>query len=152
MYIVLVCVHSSYSLTLIDSLDMLVIMGNNSEFQRVAQLVLDHTDFDLDINVSVFETNIRSKFQSLFFIVFFLSYFSFIYCCTLHLFPLKSTSKVGSQSKETQLLGNIPLSALLFEMRLCFLLLLIKREMSFGNAFVQRTLLPSISQYLDIPT
>ena len=48
-------------MTLIDSLDMLVIMGNNSEFQRVAQLVLDHTDFDIDINVSVFETNIRGK-------------------------------------------------------------------------------------------
>ena len=51
----------SYSLTLIDSLDLLVIMGNNSEFQRVAKLVLDHTDFDLDINVSVFETNIRGN-------------------------------------------------------------------------------------------
>ena len=51
----------SYSLTLIDSLDMLVIMGNNSEFQRVAQLVLDHADFDIDINVSVFETNIRGE-------------------------------------------------------------------------------------------
>ena len=53
--------HFSYSLTLIDSLDMLVIMGNNSEFQRVAQLVLDHADFDIDINVSVFETNIRGE-------------------------------------------------------------------------------------------
>ena len=55
------CYDFSYSLTLIDSLDMLVIMGNNSEFQRVAQLVLDHADFDIDINVSVFETNIRGK-------------------------------------------------------------------------------------------
>ena len=40
-----------------------MIMGNSSEFQRVAQLVLDHTDFDIDINVSVFETNIRGKQQ-----------------------------------------------------------------------------------------
>ena len=40
---------------------MLVIMGNTSEFQRVARLVLDHMDFDIDINVSVFETNIRGN-------------------------------------------------------------------------------------------
>jgi len=51
----------SYSLTLIDALDMLVIMGNNTEFQRVAKLVLDKMDFDQDINVSVFETNIRGN-------------------------------------------------------------------------------------------
>ncbi|KAL4224501.1 ER degradation-enhancing alpha-mannosidase-like protein 2 [Mactra antiquata] len=50
---------SLYSLTLIDALDMLVIMGNNTEFQRVANLVIESLDFDDDINVSVFETNIR---------------------------------------------------------------------------------------------
>ncbi|XP_053384353.1 ER degradation-enhancing alpha-mannosidase-like protein 2 isoform X2 [Mercenaria mercenaria] len=49
----------SYSLTLIDALDMLVIMGNTSEFRRVANLVIEKMDFDDDINVSVFETNIR---------------------------------------------------------------------------------------------
>ncbi|XP_052798328.1 ER degradation-enhancing alpha-mannosidase-like protein 2 [Mya arenaria] len=49
----------SYSLTLIDALDMLVIMGNNTEFQRVANLVIENMNFDNDINVSVFETNIR---------------------------------------------------------------------------------------------
>jgi mannosidase alpha-like ER degradation enhancer 2 len=46
-------------LTLIDSLDTLAIMGNRTEFQRVIKLVVERADFDLDINVSVFETNIR---------------------------------------------------------------------------------------------
>ena len=49
----------SYSLTLIDALDMLAIMGNYTEFRRVAELVADTMEFDEDINVSVFETNIR---------------------------------------------------------------------------------------------
>jgi len=57
----------SYSLTLIDALDMLVIMGNNSEFERVSNLVIEKMNFDNDINVSVFETNIRGLiFQNLF--------------------------------------------------------------------------------------
>ncbi|XP_052865718.1 ER degradation-enhancing alpha-mannosidase-like protein 2 [Anopheles cruzii] len=48
----------SYSLTLIDSLDTLAVMGNYTEFGRVVELL--HTrSFDADINVSVFETNIR---------------------------------------------------------------------------------------------
>uniref|UniRef100_A0A7E4VUE7 alpha-1,2-Mannosidase n=1 Tax=Panagrellus redivivus TaxID=6233 RepID=A0A7E4VUE7_PANRE len=49
----------SFSLTLIDSLDTLIIMGNHSEFERAAQLVLDNVDVDANVNVSVFETNIR---------------------------------------------------------------------------------------------
>ncbi|XP_060083429.1 ER degradation-enhancing alpha-mannosidase-like protein 2 [Ylistrum balloti] len=49
----------SYSLTLIDALDTLAIVGNYSEFRRVAHLVSQKMDFDVDINVSVFETNIR---------------------------------------------------------------------------------------------
>lgn len=49
----------SYSLTLIDALDTLAIMGNNTEFNRVVDIVLQKKDFDADINVSVFETNIR---------------------------------------------------------------------------------------------
>ncbi|XP_022656999.1 ER degradation-enhancing alpha-mannosidase-like protein 2 [Varroa jacobsoni] len=49
----------SNSLTLIDALDTLVVMGNYSEFRRAAKLVLENTDFDKDLNVSVFETNIR---------------------------------------------------------------------------------------------
>ncbi|XP_028392364.1 ER degradation-enhancing alpha-mannosidase-like protein 2 [Dendronephthya gigantea] len=49
----------SYSLTLIDALDTLLVMGNETEFVRVAGLLVDTLDFDRDINVSVFETNIR---------------------------------------------------------------------------------------------
>ncbi|XP_058988062.1 uncharacterized protein LOC131807055 [Musca domestica] len=49
----------SYSLTMIDSLDTLATMGNFTEFRRVAKLLEEKMDFDRDINVSVFETNIR---------------------------------------------------------------------------------------------
>lgn len=49
----------SYSLTLIDALDTLAVMGNKTEFQRVAHLITQKANFDVDINVSVFETNIR---------------------------------------------------------------------------------------------
>lgn len=49
----------SYSLTLIDSLDMLIILGNKTEFERVVDLLEQNLNFDKDINVSVFETNIR---------------------------------------------------------------------------------------------
>lgn len=50
---------SSSSLTLIDALDTLVVMGNYSEFRRVVEHLTTKVDFDKDINVSVFETNIR---------------------------------------------------------------------------------------------
>ncbi|CAF0856710.1 unnamed protein product [Brachionus calyciflorus] len=49
----------SYSLTLIDALDMLIILGNRTEFERVSNLLEKTISFDKDINVSVFETNIR---------------------------------------------------------------------------------------------
>uniref|UniRef100_A0AAZ3SG82 alpha-1,2-Mannosidase n=1 Tax=Oncorhynchus tshawytscha TaxID=74940 RepID=A0AAZ3SG82_ONCTS len=49
----------SVSLTLIDALDTLLILGNYTEFQRVATLLQDTVDFDIDVNASVFETNIR---------------------------------------------------------------------------------------------
>lgn len=49
----------SYSLTLIDALDTLAIMGNYTEFQRVISILTSKDDFDSNINVSVFETNIR---------------------------------------------------------------------------------------------
>ncbi|KAL1452993.1 hypothetical protein WDU94_007170 [Cyamophila willieti] len=49
----------SYSLTLIDALDTLAIMGNYTEFSRVVQLITERANFDTNINVSVFETNIR---------------------------------------------------------------------------------------------
>lgn len=46
--------------TLIDSLDTLVILGNTSEFRRVVDLVsTEIPSFDYDVNVSVFETTIR---------------------------------------------------------------------------------------------
>ncbi|XP_065363098.1 uncharacterized protein Edem1 [Calliphora vicina] len=49
----------SYSLTMIDALDTLATMGNFSEFRRVVKVLEQKMDFDKDINVSVFETNIR---------------------------------------------------------------------------------------------
>eukprot|EP00066_Takifugu_rubripes_P029649 XP_011618915.1 PREDICTED: ER degradation-enhancing alpha-mannosidase-like protein 2 [Takifugu rubripes] len=49
----------SFSLTLIDALDTLLVLGNQTEFQRVASLLQDTIDFDTDVNASVFETNIR---------------------------------------------------------------------------------------------
>lgn len=49
----------SYSLTLIDSLDTLAVMGNYTEFRRVVNTLVAKSNFDSDINVSVFETNIR---------------------------------------------------------------------------------------------
>uniref|UniRef100_A0A915BTB2 alpha-1,2-Mannosidase n=1 Tax=Parascaris univalens TaxID=6257 RepID=A0A915BTB2_PARUN len=49
----------SFSLTLIDSLDTLLIMGNESEFIRAANVIIDTVKVDANVNVSVFETNIR---------------------------------------------------------------------------------------------
>ncbi|KAK6471801.1 ER degradation-enhancing alpha-mannosidase-like protein 2 [Huso huso] len=49
----------SFSLTLIDALDTLLILGNKTEFQRVASVLQDNINFDSDVNASVFETNIR---------------------------------------------------------------------------------------------
>ena len=34
-------------------------MGNKTEFRRVATIITEKANFDVDINVSVFETNIR---------------------------------------------------------------------------------------------
>jgi len=53
----------SYSLTLIDAMDTLAIIGNYSEFRRIHNLLISSLDFDHDINVSVFETNIRGEFM-----------------------------------------------------------------------------------------
>ncbi|VDP09440.1 unnamed protein product [Soboliphyme baturini] len=49
----------SFALTLVDSLDTLVVLGNMSEFRRVSELVLSKIDVNANVNVSVFETNIR---------------------------------------------------------------------------------------------
>ena len=49
----------NFSLTLVDSLDTLVIMNMLPEFEQSVQLVIDHVTFDSDVVVSVFEVNIR---------------------------------------------------------------------------------------------
>ena len=49
----------NFSLTLIDSLDTLMIMGNIEEFENAIKLVIDSVSFDADIVVTTFETNIR---------------------------------------------------------------------------------------------
>lgn len=46
-------------MTLVDTLDTLVIIGDYDEFEHAVKLVIDNVKFDHDIIVSVFETNIR---------------------------------------------------------------------------------------------
>ncbi|EFA84328.1 glycoside hydrolase family 47 protein [Heterostelium album PN500] len=48
-----------YALTYIDSLDALLVMNNLTEFEKGVQWTIDNISFAKDINVSVFETNIR---------------------------------------------------------------------------------------------
>lgn len=48
------------TLTVLDTLDTLAIMGNASEFERMVNWCVAHIDFDQDETVSVFETNIRA--------------------------------------------------------------------------------------------
>lgn len=52
-------VLGNYSLTLIDALDTLLVLGNVTEFQRAVRLVIDTVSFDKDSTVQVFEANIR---------------------------------------------------------------------------------------------
>lgn len=49
----------SFSLTLIDTLDTLVVLGDLEEFEHAVKLVIRDVSFDNDVVVSVFETNIR---------------------------------------------------------------------------------------------
>ena len=49
----------NFSLTLIDSLDMLAVLGDVVEFEEAVKKVIDTVSFDTDVVVSVFETNIR---------------------------------------------------------------------------------------------
>uniref|UniRef100_A0A914RT31 alpha-1,2-Mannosidase n=1 Tax=Parascaris equorum TaxID=6256 RepID=A0A914RT31_PAREQ len=49
----------SFSLTLVDTLDTLVVVGELDEFERAVRLVVSNVRFDSDFVVSVFETNIR---------------------------------------------------------------------------------------------
>lgn len=52
-------VLGNYSLTLVDTLDTLAILGKIDEFEIAVLNVLEHVDFDHDIIISVFESNIR---------------------------------------------------------------------------------------------
>jgi len=52
-------VLGNFSLTLIDAMDTLVVMNNLSEFEKAVNYVINNVQFDSDIVVSVFETNIR---------------------------------------------------------------------------------------------
>ena len=52
-------VLGQFSLTLIDSLDTLAVMGNVSEFQHAVRLVIDHVRFDRNSTIQVFEATIR---------------------------------------------------------------------------------------------
>lgn len=46
-------------MTLVDTLDTLVLLNDFEEFERAVKLVIENVQFDSDIVVSVFETNIR---------------------------------------------------------------------------------------------
>lgn len=46
-------------MTLVDTLDTLVLLGDFKEFERGVKLVVEDVSFDNNIIVSVFETNIR---------------------------------------------------------------------------------------------
>lgn len=59
VYSKLLYIYSSFSMTLVDTLDTLVILGDLEEFERAVKLVIKDVKFDSDIIVSVFETNIR---------------------------------------------------------------------------------------------
>lgn len=49
----------AFSLTLVDALDTLLVLGNKTEFARVAKHLATTMHFNYDMNVSVFESNIR---------------------------------------------------------------------------------------------
>ena len=52
-------VCGDYSLTLIDSLDMLPIMGDQIEFERAVRAVIETVTFDVNSKVQIFEVTIR---------------------------------------------------------------------------------------------
>ncbi|CAG9768168.1 unnamed protein product [Ceutorhynchus assimilis] len=49
----------NFSLTLIDTLDTLVVLNDLEEFEHAVKLIIKDVNFDNDVLVSVFETNIR---------------------------------------------------------------------------------------------
>ncbi|KAI8849007.1 glycoside hydrolase [Chytridium lagenaria] len=52
-------VLGNFSMTLIDSLDALAILGDKERFEQGVRLVIDNVNFDLDSRVQVFEVTIR---------------------------------------------------------------------------------------------
>jgi ER degradation enhancer, mannosidase alpha-like 1 len=52
-------VLGGFSLTLVDTLDTLAVMGNQTEFEKAVGLVLKHVKFNVDSRVQVFEVTIR---------------------------------------------------------------------------------------------
>lgn len=52
-------VLGNYSLTLIDTMDTLVVLGDLPEFDRAVSKVVSDVTFNRDVVVSVFEINIR---------------------------------------------------------------------------------------------
>ncbi|KAK1310430.1 putative alpha-mannosidase I MNS5 [Acorus calamus] len=51
--------YNGSALTLIESLSSLVILGNNTEFERAVLWLSDNLSFDVDARVNLFECNIR---------------------------------------------------------------------------------------------
>lgn len=52
-------VLGNFTLTLVDSLDTLALLGRVDEFEQAVKNVIETTHFDRDLIVSVFESNIR---------------------------------------------------------------------------------------------
>lgn len=52
-------VLGNFTLTLVDSLDTLALLGRIDQFEQAVRNVIKHTSFDRDLVISVFESNIR---------------------------------------------------------------------------------------------
>ncbi len=50
---------AGFALTLVDSLDMLAIIGDYPEFRRAIVRVIHQVNFNRNVTVSIFETTIR---------------------------------------------------------------------------------------------
>eukprot|EP00850_Spirogloea_muscicola_P003129 SM000012S25391 [mRNA] locus=s12:818709:824031:+ [translate_table: standard] len=48
-----------YSLTLVDAMDTLALLGDHGEFSKAVKWISSHLNFDQNVTVSLFETNIR---------------------------------------------------------------------------------------------
>jgi mannosidase alpha-like ER degradation enhancer 1 len=54
-------VLGNFSLTLIDSLDTLAIMGKRDDFAHAVRLIIDTVSFDQDSNVQVCRDSMNSR-------------------------------------------------------------------------------------------